>query len=94
VAILADTGSTLSRIQNAPVSVVATVQSTSLSVNVERMISQWFPVTKTLTRAAPAGWNPPLADGEGIEQVWSTGSENYAVVREGNGTKKILWAVE
>lgn len=92
MAILADTGSTLSRLQHAPVSVVATVQSTSLSVNVERIISQWFPMTKTLAKAAP-DWNPPLADGEGIEQVWSTGSENYAVVREGNGARKIVWAV-
>jgi hypothetical protein len=49
-------------------------------------------MTKTLAKAAP-DWNPPLADGEGIEQVWSTGSENYAVVREGNGARKIVWAV-
>lgn len=49
-------------------------------------------MTKTLAKAAP-DWNPPLADGEGIEQVWSTGSENYAVVLEGNGARKIVWAV-
>lgn len=95
MAILADTGHTLSRLQHTPVSIIVTMQSSSCSVGVERIISQWFPISRNLEKvAAHHVWQPLLEDGETCDQVWSIqgGYGSYAVIRQSNGPSRIVWA--
>jgi len=78
-----------------PVSIIVTMQSSSCSVGVDRIISQWFPISRNLEKvAAHHVWQPLLEDGETCDQVWSIqgGYGSYAVIRQSNGPSRIVWA--
>jgi hypothetical protein len=95
VAILADTGSVLSRLHHTAVNIIVTMRSSSLPASIERVIDQWFPITKRLEKVPTViGWKPPIDNGDTIIEIWSIpGTDtSYAVICQSDGRYKILWA--
>lgn len=96
VAILADTGSALSRFHHTAVHIVVTMRSPSLPASIEKIIAQWFSTTKRLEKVPTAiGWKPPLDNGDTLIEIWSlSGADtSYAVICQSDGRNKIVWTI-